>query len=225
MYARSCGVLCEGVARLAGAEHDKRPAYPEGVGKRSNAQLVAAALAGGAEGRQAWDEIVAANSRAVWKVLWSFRLRAADRDDLFQATWMRALERLDQVREPDKLHVWLMTIARHECEGLLRRAGRTVPTDEPPERAQAAIDSERLEGDERYRIARAALERLGPECRDLIRLLTIEELTYREIEAVMGWAEGGTAIRRARCLQRVRRTPEVARYLRALNTVDGSGDR
>lgn len=187
---------------------------------RSNAELVSLALSGGTSGRLAWNDLVAANSRAVWKVLWSFRLSGSDRDDVFQATWMRALERLEQLREPEKLHVWLMTIARHECEGLLRRSSRTTPTADTPEQAELPIDTERLEHDERYRIARIALDRLGQDCRDLLRLLTVEEMTYRDIEAAMGWADGGTAIRRSRCLERVRRTPEVSRYLRELHLIE-----
>jgi len=199
--------------------------YPVAVMTHSNAELVQRSLEGGEAGRRAWNDLVAANSRAVWKVLWSFRMSAADREDAFQCTWLRALERLDQLREPDKLHVWLMTIARHEAEGLLRKSGRLVPTDEPTEEPVLPVDSSRLENDERYRIARAALDRLGDDCRNLIRLLTVEQLTYRDIEQMMGWSDGGTAIRRSRCLDKVRRTPEVASYLRELHTIEESRDQ
>jgi DNA-directed RNA polymerase specialized sigma24 family protein len=49
-----------------------------------------------------------------------------------------------------------------------------------------------------------------------VRLLTVEDLTYRDIEEIMGWPQGGVAIRRSRCLEQLRRTPEVSRYLHAL---------
>jgi DNA-directed RNA polymerase specialized sigma24 family protein len=86
----------------------------------------------------------------------------------------------------------------------------------------APVDTDRLEHDERYRIARIALDRLGDDCRELIRLLTIDQMTYRDIERSMGWADGGTAIRRSRCLDKVRKTPEVSRYLRDLHTIEES---
>jgi RNA polymerase sigma factor (sigma-70 family) len=205
------------VGRHQEIERTNRPgAYRRDMGALDNTSLVAAALAGGSEGRRAWDELVRANSRAVWKVVWVLGLTKDERDDVFQCTWMRAVERLHQLREPDKLHVWLMIIARHEAEAMLRRKARLVPTADVEEEWVPPIDSELVERDERYRIARAALARMTAECRALVRLLTVEEMSYRDIEEVMGWALGGTAIRRARCLDKIRDTPEVSRYLTEL---------
>ncbi len=178
-----------------------------------NASLVGLALAGGPEGRRAWDELVKVNSRAVWKVLWALGLTRDEREDVFQGTWLRAIERLHQVREPAKVHVWLMIIARHEAEAALRRKARLVPVGDVDDGWEAPIDAELVERDERYRIARAALARMTPECRALVRMLTNEDLSYREIEEIMGWSTGGTAIRRSRCLEKIRETPEVSRYL------------
>jgi RNA polymerase sigma factor (sigma-70 family) len=191
----------------------------DGDDRPDNAALIRWALAGGVAGRQAWDELVRRHARAVWKVLVSFRLSAADREDVFQATWLRALERLHQLRDPDRMAAWLMTIARHEAEGLWRRNERTTPSDGQlfdVDRAVEPLDSERLEDRERHAVARAALARLGEDCRQLVRLLTVEDLTYRDIEEIMGWPLGGVAIRRSRCLEQLRRTPEVSRYLHAL---------
>lgn len=186
----------------------------------NNAELVGRALLGGTEGRRAWDQLVRANARAVWKVLWTLRLSPGDREDAFQSTWIKAIERLHTVREPALFHVWVMTIARHEALALLARSNRLVPTgDIEDEILDYPVDTQHLEALERVDIARAALARLGEDCRDLIRLLTIDGMTYKQIEEAMGWAPGGTAIRRDRCLDKLRKTPEIARYLRAL--VDG----
>lgn len=222
LYPRRRRRICTDMEQRAASTSVRRGAYPCGVAERSNAELVRRAIEGGPDGRRAWDLLVANNARAVWKVLWSFRMSPTDREDVFQGTWLRALERLDQLREPDKLHVWLMTIARHEAEGLLRKSGRSAPVAETPETPVAPVDADRLEHDERYRIARIALDRLGDDCRELIRLLTIDQMTYRDIERSMGWAEGGTAIRRSRCLEKVRKTPEVSRYLRDLHAIEES---
>jgi RNA polymerase sigma factor (sigma-70 family) len=181
-----------------------------------NATLVLAALAGGVQGRRAWDELVRVNSRAVWKVLWALGLSKEERDDVYQGTWLRAIERLHQVREPEKVHVWLMIIARHEAEAVLRRQSRLIPSADVEDAWSLPVDSERVERDERFCIARAALARMTEECRALVRLLTNEDLSYRDIEDIMGWATGGTAIRRSRCLEKIRETPEVSRYLTEL---------
>lgn len=190
--------------------------YGRGMTGLDNATLVATALAGGPQGRRAWEQLVQVNSRAVWKVLWVLGLNRDERDDVYQGTWLRAVERLHQVREPAKVHVWLMMIARHEAEAVLRRKARQVPVDEVLEAWEPSVASESLERDERYCIARAALSRMTEECRALVRLLTNEDLSYRDIEEIMGWSSGGTAIRRSRCLDKIRETPEVSRYLTEL---------
>ncbi len=191
----------------------------DATGGASNAELIEAALAGGAAGQAAWNVLVERHARAVWKVLHCFALPAADREDLFQATWMRALERLHQVREPNSLAAWLMTIARHEAQAAWRR-GRTVDVVELDEQRDAvsvpSLDSEHLEEAERRQVAAAAIARLPDQCRELVRLLTVDGLTYRDIEQIMGWPSGGVAIRRSRCIEQLRRTPEVLRYVRAL---------
>lgn len=196
-----------------------RPACGRRVAGTDNATLVAAALAGGERGRRAWDDLVLVNSRAVWKVLWALGLTRDERDDVYQGTWLRAIERLHQLREPEKIHVWLMTIARHEAEAVLRRKARQLPVGKVADAWDFSVESDLLERDERYRIARAALLRMTAECRSLVRLLTNEDLSYRDIEDIMGWSSGGTAIRRSRCLDKIRETPEVSRYLTELGRV------
>jgi len=198
--------------------------YGHAVRGVANADLVSMALEGGDRGQAAWNEIVRRNKRAVWKVAWSFQASDADRDDIFQCTWMRAIERLYQLRDPDRIHVWLMKIARHEALALLRRRGRLVPVEDPGDQVELPIDSEVAEHNERVRMARAALAGATEECRALIRMLTIDNLTYHEIEEIMGWAPGGTSIRRARCMEKLQRSPEIAGYLRALErAAEGDG--
>jgi RNA polymerase sigma factor (sigma-70 family) len=62
-------------------------------------------------------------------VVASFRLQEADAADAVQMTWLRAFERLDSVRSPDRLGGWLATIANRECLALLRRARWETPDE------------------------------------------------------------------------------------------------
>ena len=62
-------------------------------------------------------------------VVASFRLQEADAADAVQMTWLRAFERLDSVRNPDRLGGWLATIANRECLALLRRARWETPDE------------------------------------------------------------------------------------------------
>src|SRR5690349_22377698 len=76
---------------------------------------------------QAWEEIVRRYRGMVGKVARSYRLSDSDTADVMQNTWLRALERLDTMREPARLSGWLATTARRECLAILRRSGREVP--------------------------------------------------------------------------------------------------
>lgn len=220
VLTRRVGTLCH-VGIDTTPEPKPRPPRRLRLALADNATLVGIALEGGPNGREAWNQLVVANSRAVWKALWSFGMTSTDREDAFQCTWLRALERLHQVREPEKVHVWLMSIAGHEATSILKKRGKLIAVDgDEVDSPEYPVDSDNLELDERTELARAALRRMPPDCRTLVRLLTVEELTYREIEEIMGWTNGGTAIRRHRCLEKLRSCPEVRDYLRSIGRLN-----
>ena len=114
-------------------------------------QLVAAACEG-VPG--AWAEIVARYDRLVLGVVRSFRLQEADAADAAASTWLRAMEGLPALREPERLGGWLRTIARRECLGVLRQsvfeepchiAAAAVPTADPgPEAVVVACEVGRV---------------------------------------------------------------------------------
>ena len=107
----------------------RQPDLPTGpLADLPTAQLVAAARAG-AEG--AWAEIVARYERLVLGVVGSFRLQEADAADAAASTWLRAMEGLPALRDPDRLGGWLRTIARRECLGVCARPFSKSPATSP----------------------------------------------------------------------------------------------
>src|SRR6266516_3266327 len=86
------------------------------------------AAAGGDQ--DAWGRLVDRYSRLVWAVARGHRLSQADAADVTQATWLRLVEHLDRIKEPERLGAWLATTARHESLRVIRRGGREQPTDE-----------------------------------------------------------------------------------------------
>lgn len=180
------------------------------------AALIEAALAGGQLGRDAWEALVRRHTGAVWKALWGVQLGEAEREDLFQVSWLRALERLHQVREPDKFHVWMMTIARNEALSLSKRRQRfiavsDVPTDDPSGDGVDVDVLAEVERSDRSAAYRSALVRLPADLQELLRLLSVDPpLTYAQIESVMGWPPGGAAIRRSRAIKKLRCMAELA---------------
>jgi len=61
---------------------------------------------------QAWVRLTDRYSSLLWSVARSMRLERADAADVVQTTWLRLVERLDDLREPARLASWLVTTAR-----------------------------------------------------------------------------------------------------------------
>ena len=93
----------------------------------SDATLVEAVRHGDAA---AFAELYSTHVRAVTTVV---RANVHDRDgiaDVVQEVFLRALERLDSLREPDRFRPWLLSIARHSAVDERRRGGRVTVTSD-----------------------------------------------------------------------------------------------
>jgi RNA polymerase sigma factor (sigma-70 family) len=174
------------------------------------ADLLSSAQAGD---QAAWAAIVDRFSGLVWATTRAHRLSSADASDATQTTWLRLVEHLDRIADPERLGAWLATTARHECLRLIRLRGRELPTDDatlfdtptddpPPDR--------RLLTRERDDVLRRALARIGERCQQLLRMLAAPEPpSYEEIGAALDMPIGAIGPTRARCLEKLRRTPEL----------------
>src|SRR5690242_5380626 len=78
----------------------------------------------------AWDALVDRFSPLVWSVARAHRLGEADAADVYQTTWLRLLEHLRDLREPERLGSWLGTTARRESLRLRRERARVAPTSD-----------------------------------------------------------------------------------------------
>lgn len=165
-------------------------------------------LARAAQGDQrAWNALVDEHSRLLWSVARSFRLDAADANDVVQTTWLRLLEHLDRIEDPSRLVGWLVTTARREAMRVLRRSSRerpvvedTVldrPDDGPP------VDSGLLQ-DERNHALWDAFSRLSEKCRQLLRVAVTHPQAYDEISEALGMPIGSIGPTRRRCLTNLR---------------------
>jgi RNA polymerase sigma factor (sigma-70 family) len=165
-------------------------------------------LARAAQGDQrAWDALVAEHTRLLWSVARSFRLDAADANDVVQTTWLRLVEHLDSIEDPARLVGWLVTTARREAMRVLRRSGRERPVvedtvlDRPDE--GPPVDTALLV-DERDKALWQAFARLSDKCRQLLQIAVNEPQAYDEISAALGMPIGSIGPTRRRCLTQLR---------------------
>src|ERR1700753_4456201 len=76
------------------------------------AQLVRRAAAGD---RGAWERLVDKYARLIWAITRDFKLGESDAADVAQATWLRLLEHIDRIEDPDRGGAWIATTGRKEC--------------------------------------------------------------------------------------------------------------
>jgi len=171
-------------------------------------RLLTAAAAGD---QDAWSALVDRYANLVWSVARGFGLNGADAADVSQATWLRLVERLDSIREPDRVGSWLATTARREALGLLRRSGRYVPTAETDEfdRLIGAVDGagplDQVLRDDRDARLREAVGTMSQRCQRLLRLLLADPVpSYADLAAALDIPVGSIGPTRARCLDALR---------------------
>jgi RNA polymerase sigma factor (sigma-70 family) len=168
-----------------------------------------------AKGEQrAWDGLVDRFGGLVWAVARAHRLAASDAADVVQTTWLRLLEHLDDIREPQRLGAWLATTSKRESLRVLRRADRVTPV----EGEQLEVDTDDTPGPEHLAVASAvdrvvwrALARLSERCQVMLRMLmTDPPPSYTDVGRVLDMPVGSIGPTRQRCLVRLRAEVEKA---------------
>jgi len=174
-----------------------------------NRELLAAA---GAGDQSSWDELVRRYNGLLWAIARSFRL--AQPEDAVQNTWLRLVENLDRIADPDRLAGWLATTTRRECLQLLRRESRrpTTVTADPLVEFPASdgpVDADLLLAERDAALWRS-VDRLAERCRRLLRILMASPPpSYATVGAALGLEIGSIGPARQRCLRDLRRVLET----------------
>ena len=181
------------------------------IAKGTAAHIVASAANGD---QAAWTALVDRFAPLVYGIARSFRLPAAEAEDVSQTVWLRLVEHLARLRDPDHVGAWLASTTRNECLHTLRLAKRRLPLDEDQlaERDDGAEPVEaRLLRSERDAALWTAYEGLSDRCRELLRVVTADPApSYEEVGAAVGLSAGSVGPIRSRCLAGLRRSYEQA---------------
>ena len=165
--------------------------------------------------REAWDRLVERYLPLVSAVIARHRLFGADAEDVNQTVWLRLVEHLTDIREPEALPGWLATTTRHECLHALNRRKRSVAVDpqsnphlqEVPDEGDVA---DALLTAERHLALLDALAGL-PDDRRALLLLLLEDPppSYGDISERLGLPIGSIGPTRARALAQLRKSPAL----------------
>jgi len=160
-----------------------------------------------ANGNQsAWEGLVNEFSRVVLGVARSHRLSEADVADVAQTTWLRLVENLPRIQDPERVGAWLATTATRESARVAQKARKQIVTDEVPERGADDDVAQRVVNAERRTALRSAFRRLRRRDQALLGLLVADPApSYEQIGRILHMPVGSIGPTRARSLTRLRR--------------------
>ena len=127
-------------------------------------------------------------------------------DELVQDACERALASKGPGDPATPLLPWLFTIIRNRWVDRQRRVrteGTTLDIDEHPDVAIASGEDERADTRQTLARVQAAIDRLQPEQRELLLLVCVEQLSYKEAATVTGVPIGTVMSRLARARLRI----------------------
>ncbi len=178
--------------------------------------------AAGEGDQDAWNTLVERFSGLLWATVRAHRLSPTVSAEVVQTTWLRLVEQLARIRDPERLGGWLATTARNECLRLIRHRSREVATDELDHLESEGPELDRsVLAEERDLALWDAFARLGERCQALLRLLMADVApSYQEVSAALGLPVGAIGPTRQRCLERLRRDPRLAPF-----NLDAGGTR
>jgi len=162
----------------------------------------------------AWQELFARFGGLLWSVARSYRLGHSDAGDVVQCTWLKLVQHLGSIQNPEAVGAWLATTARRECLRVIDggRAQVLFGDDVPePPGEEVELDEDLLRS-ERDCLLWHAVSLLRPEDQALVRMLASDPpASYAEISAALDMPIGSIGPTRARCLERLRARCEQLR--------------
>ena len=169
----------------------------------------------------AWDALVDRFGGLVWGVARRHGLSSSDAADVSQTTWLRLVEHIDRIADPERVGGWLATTARHEALRVLRISGRELPSLHDS-REVLPVGNEPVDVDlvieEPERLVWDLIATLPARCQLLLTVLHHgTRLSYVDIGQALDMPIGSIGPTRARCLEHLRRLAES----RGLTSIDG----
>jgi RNA polymerase sigma-70 factor (ECF subfamily) len=171
-----------------------------------------------------FHELIRPCERGIYFLLLSLLKNETEAEDAAQETVIKVYLNLKNFRGDSQFRTWVLSIARNEGLGRLRRQTNRredsleAETDDQNGDFTPAIltswreiPTEALEKKELAAIVRAGIESLPEIYRNIIFLRDIEEMDIRETAAALGISEGAVKVRlhRARAMLQRRLAPQL----------------
>jgi RNA polymerase sigma-70 factor, ECF subfamily len=174
--------------------------------------------------RHLFHDLIRPCERPIYFLLLSLLRNEAEAEDAAQDTAIKVYLNLKNFRGDAQFRTWVLSIARNEGLGRLRKAGTRredsldADTDDQTGDYTPAVltswrevPSQALERQELGAILRKAIEELPEIYRNVVLLRDIEEMDVRETAAALGITEGAVKVRlhRARAVLQRELAPQL----------------
>jgi RNA polymerase sigma-70 factor (ECF subfamily) len=139
-------------------------------------------------------------------------------EDLTQSVFVALIDSIDGFQEAGSLSGFVGIIAERTClqeyrkRTAAKRDAQTSPVDHHDQNEIGSITigapkeyspENRFSRNESKMILEAALEQMEDQCKEILRLRYIDELSYNEISHILGSSENTLTVRARRCLDRL----------------------
>jgi RNA polymerase sigma-70 factor (ECF subfamily) len=163
-------------------------AMAEAQERDNDAVLVAQTRAGN---QAAFEQLVRRHYRAAYAVAMAICGSRADAEDVCQDALIRALERIESCRTPERFGAWLSEIVRNRALNHLEHAKvrRSEPLDDADVGQAHTTPETVLARRELGRRLEQALVQLSPKQREVVLLHDMDDWSHREIADAMGVSE------------------------------------
>jgi RNA polymerase sigma-70 factor (ECF subfamily) len=177
--------------------------------------------------KRVFHDLIRPCERAIYFLLLSLLGNEADAEDAAQEAVIKVYRNLHLFRGESQFRTWVLSIARNEGLGRLRKTANRredsldAEIDEQTGDYTPAVltswrevPSEALERKELSELVRKAIAELPEIYRNVILLRDIEEMNVRETSAVLGISEGAVKVRlhRARALLQRSLAPRLKEF-------------
>ncbi len=177
--------------------------------------------------KELFHELIRPCERSIYFLLFSILKNETEAEDAAQETVIKVYTNLHLFRGDSQFRTWVLSIARNEGLGRLRKLGNRredsldAETDETTGDYTPAIltswreiPTEALEQKELGELIRSAVNRLPEIYRNIVILRDIEEMDIRETAAALGINEGAVKVRlhRARAMLQKELAPQMKAF-------------
>ena len=161
----------------------------------------------------AWSELVDRYQRLIYTVPRRAGLSEEQSADVLQEVFLTLFEKLDEIRQPEKIRSWIVTTAKFKTWGAIRgeKGFHSPETEEEMEAEMANLpdtsplaDAILIELEEQHLI-RTALKEMEERCQKILSMIYLQDsaATYAEVAREIGVGETSVSPLRARCLKKL----------------------